>query len=187
MITVTRGVAAVALALTVLAGCADPDAPSGTASRPAASPSTEQHATPTPPAAAAQQNRAGAVAFTEHWFALLSYAIETGNTKQLRAASDRACRVCTQAITDIERAYGDGGSIHGGAYTVREATTFEDFAGRLMTVAVFYDRSPREGMSPLGVPRGRQEGAALASCDARLQWSGSGWTMRSVDGAQPVF
>ena len=131
--------------------------------------------------AASAHSKAGAAAFTQYWFALLSYGIESGEVAQLQQTSDPECKVCADAVSTIQENYNDGGSLQGGVYTVRDANAFEDFAGQVITVAVSYDRSPRYGTSPLGVPRARLDGKSFANCDVRLRWTGSAWHIRGID------
>jgi hypothetical protein len=170
-----------------LLGCAN-SGPSS--SGPVVQPTTAAtSAKPTPPAlaaAATAHSRAGAAAFTEYWFSLLSYGIETGEVADLQKTSDPECTVCKNAVSTIEDNYNDGGSLQGGVYTVRDANAFEDFAGQVITIAVSYDRSPRYGTSPLGVPRGRLDGKSFADCDVRLRWTGSVWHVRGIDTSDQI-
>jgi hypothetical protein len=172
---------AASLGVATLVGCANSGASSAPVIQPSAAPST---AKPTPPVVTAAINahtKAGAAAFTEYWFALLSYGVQTGDVKLLQAASDPQCQVCGNAITTIQNNYNDGGSLQGGLYTVRDANPYEDFAGQVMSVAVSYDRSPRYGTSPLGVSRGRLDGKSFADADVRLRWTGTTWHVRGID------
>ena len=175
-------VVAAGLAVATLVGCANSNtSESGSVVQPTA---VATSAKPTPPAltsAASAHSRAGAAAFTEYWFALLSYGVETGEVARLQEASDPECKVCATAVSTIQDNYNDGGSLQGGIYTVRDANAFEDFAGQVITVAVSYDRSPRYGTSPLGDPRARLDGKSFADCDVRLRWTGSAWHIRSID------
>ena len=181
-----RVVVAVTIAVAALAGCAS-DSSSGSVIEPSAAPSSAKPTPPAPAPEAGQHDTAGAAAFTEYWFAVLSYGVQTGNVDLLRRASDAECKECTAAIGVIQDNYNDGGSLQGGLYTVREANTIEDFAGRVMTVAVSYDRSPRTGNSPLGVSRGRLDGKSFADCDVRVLWSGSGWKVRGINAADQLI
>ena len=168
--------------MAALVGCANSNtASNGSVVQPTAAATS---AKPTPPVlskAAQAHSKAGATAFAEHWFALLSYGIETGEVSQLQQTADPECKVCSTAITTIQANYNDGGSLQGGVYTVRDANAFEDFAGQVITVAVSYDRSPRYGTSPLGVSRARLDGKSFADCDVRLRWTGNTWHVRGID------
>jgi hypothetical protein len=182
----SKAVVAAGLGVAALVGCANSPSSSGPVVQPSAARSS---AKPTPPAldsAATAHSKAGAVAFTGYWFALLSYGVQTGEVSELQTTSDPECAVCKSAVVTIQDNYNDGGSLQGGVYTVRDANAFVDIAGQVVTVAVSYDRSPRYGTSPLGVPRGRLDGKSFADCDVRLRWTGSGWHMRGIDAAENI-
>jgi hypothetical protein len=184
---VARLVVAAGLGVATLVGCANSNtASNGSVVQPTAAATS---AKPTPPAlssAASAHSKAGAAAFTEYWFAVLSYGIETGEVSPLQQTSDSECKICATAITTIQANYNDGGSLQGGVYTVRDANAFEDFAGQVITVAVSYDRSPRYGTSPLGVSRARLDGKSFADCDVRLRWTGVTWHIRGIDAADQL-
>ncbi|GAA3398434.1 hypothetical protein GCM10020369_82010 [Cryptosporangium minutisporangium] len=182
-----RIVVAASLGVAALVGCADSGSSSGSVIEPTAAPSSAKPTPPAPAPEASQQDKAGAAAFTEYWFALLSYGVQTGEVDKLRAASDAKCTECAEAIGVIQENYNDGGSLQGGVYTVREANTIEDFAGQVMTVAVSFDRSPRDGTSPLGQPRGRLDGKSFADCDVRVLWTSAGWKVRGVDSVEQLI
>ncbi|SHN47474.1 hypothetical protein SAMN05443668_12432 [Cryptosporangium aurantiacum] len=184
---VARAVVALSLGVAALVGCANSDSSSGSVIEPSSAPSSAKLTPPAPDAEAAAHDKAGAAAFTEYWFAVLSYGIQTGEVELLRKVSDPACTACTGAIGVIQENYNDGGSLQGGVYTVREANTIEDFAGEVMTVAVAYDRSPRYGTSPLGVPRGRLDGKSFADCDVRVLWTSSGWKVRGINASEQLI
>jgi hypothetical protein len=154
--------------------------------QPSTAPASAKPKPPAPTAAAGQHDPAGAAAFSEYWFALLSYGVQTGDVGLLQKVSDEQCRPCTTAITTIQENYNDGGSLQGGLYTVRSAKTLENFGGQVMTVAVSYDRSPRYGTSPLGVSRARLDGKSFADCDVRVVWTTSGWKVRGIDTADQL-
>jgi hypothetical protein len=169
-----------------MVGCAS-EASSGSVIEPSSVPSSAKPAPPPLPPEAARHDKVGAAAFTEYWFSVLSFGVETGDVGLLRTASDAKCTECTAAVGVIQDNYNDGGSLQGGVYTVREANTIEDFAGQVMTVAVSYDRSPRSGTSPLGQARGRLDGKSFADCDIRVLWNGKNWVVRGVDAADQLI
>lgn len=181
----TRAVAAL-LVVATMVGCAS-DSSSGSVIEPSSAPSTAKPTPPAFPPEAGQHDTAGAAAFTQYWFSVLSFGVQTGDVDLLREASDAKCTECTAAISVIEDNYNDGGSLQGGVYTVREANTIEDFAGQVMTVAVSYDRSPRSGTSPLGQSRGRLDGKSFADCDIRVLWNGKNWVVRGVDAVEQLI
>ncbi|MFI5959895.1 DUF6318 family protein [Cryptosporangium sp. NPDC051539] len=184
---VARAILAAGLGLATVVGCGNSGDSSGSKVEPSATPSTAKVTPPGEVPEAKQRDRDGAAAFTEYWFATLSYAIQTGNVDQLQKASSDACSACRQAIGVIQDNYNDGGSLQGGLYTIRDANTYEDFAQDVMSVAVSYDRSPRQGSSPLGVPRGRLDGKSFADCDVRVQWTSTGWKVRGIDSADQII
>ncbi|TQS39785.1 DUF6318 family protein [Cryptosporangium phraense] len=181
-----RAILAAGLGLAALAGCANSGDSSSPKIEPSSTPSTAKVTPPAQVPESQQRDRDGAAAFTEYWFATLSYAVQTGNVDQLQKASSDACSACRQAISVIQDNYNDGGSLQGGLYTIRDANTYEDFAKDVMSVAVSYDRSPRQGSSPLGVPRGRLDGKSFADCDVRVQWTTGGWKVRGIDSADQI-
>src|SRR5690349_18933769 len=124
-----RAVLVASLGVAALVGCANSGSSSGSVIEPSSAPSSAKPTVPVPAAEASKQDKAGAAAFTEYWFALLSYGVQTGDVDKLRAASDPKCAECAAAINVIQENYNDGGSLQGGVYTVREANTIEDFAG----------------------------------------------------------
>lgn len=183
-----RVVVAAVLLAAMTAGCSsDAGSGTGTVIEPTSAPSSARPAPPVPGPGAGQHDTTGAAAFTEYWFQVLSYGVQTGDVTLLRKASDAKCAECTAALGVIQDNYNDGGSLQGGSYTVREANTIEDFAGQVMTVAVSYDRSPRSGTSPLGQSRGRLDGKSFADCDVRVLWTGSAWVVRGIDAADPLI
>lgn len=181
-----RVLAAASLVVAALTACSS-DPASDPVIEPSAAPSSAKPAPPAPSPEAGQHDQVGASAFTEYWFSVLSYGVQTGDVELLRTVSDPKCTECSAAISVIQDNYNDGGSLQGGVYTVREANTIENFAGQVMTVAVSYDRSPRSGTSPLGQSRGRLDGKSFADCDIRVLWNGKSWVVRGVDAAEQLI
>ncbi|GGO84107.1 hypothetical protein GCM10011584_00880 [Nocardioides phosphati] len=117
-----------ALALTgVLAlgasGCGG-DSPSptpGTSSAAASpTPTSSGPAAPVLPKAAITKTANGAEAFTKYWFALVTYAMRSGDTKDLRRSAAPECRGCNALIGSVSRVYADGHHISGGGWLVEE-------------------------------------------------------------------
>lgn len=93
--------------------------PSEDDSAPSVAPSVAALAPPELPAAATAETPEGAAAFAEWWFATLNYATATGETAELRATFLDNCQTCENFATQIETAYGSGGSISGGRIRVQ--------------------------------------------------------------------
>ncbi len=122
--------AVVALLCAGLGGCsddsdADPEpnftsAASGSESpSPSESTTAEAPAEPTPPAAMANFDEAGAKAFAEFYWEVVSYAQATGDTGLLATLELPGCGVCQGGREDIEKAYSDGLRIVDGEITAR--------------------------------------------------------------------
>jgi hypothetical protein len=136
-----------------------------------------QAAPPLPPEAT-EQTPEGAVAFTQWWFDTLNYATETGDTESLRAASDPDCSTCNNYISEIEGAYGAGGSIDGGLFMV-EATApggVEELGIRLLA------RGDVSGTRILDAGGGvsTEYSAAEIANNVTLLKAGDEWMMASI-------
>ncbi|MFJ6108863.1 DUF6318 family protein [Pseudarthrobacter sp. NPDC092401] len=133
------GVAVVAAAALMLAGCAGP-AP-GPAASPESTQSAAASASPSPmptltaapaykpasasgpaqnvpvpvlPAVAKTKTKEGLEAFTKYWYQLLDYGYQTGDTRPLAGASAPGCRFCAGLREGIEEAWGEGRWVVGG-------------------------------------------------------------------------
>jgi hypothetical protein len=128
-------VAAVAALLVVgLAACdddpeveRDPDASaSGTPIPPEASSPTEPTPTgpvePTLPAEAKEPTKAGAVAFVEYYWDVVSYALVTGDLRTLASLGGPGCSGCQGGVDFIKSIYSDGGSVQAGPYRLLRIT-----------------------------------------------------------------
>jgi hypothetical protein len=175
------------LAALLAAGCGQNKAPLQGSAEPTKSPTASLAAAPALPAVARAHTSAGASAYTRYWFAALTYGIQSGDTKLLTAASDTAtCSVCRSAIELVRANYSDGGRMQGGSYTLQNVMAIANFAGSVVNIAVTYDRSPRFGVSPLGVSRDPLDGANFAECDVRLVWAEGRWRVRAIDASNPI-
>ncbi len=94
------------------------------ASHTTVSPTPPVRPTPPPlPQAATRNDDAGQQAFIRYWFDLYNYAIATGDTGPVKAAS-RPDSVSTQKMTkQVEDVYGGGGHAEGNEFFVIEAVT----------------------------------------------------------------
>jgi len=129
--TRVRAVGAVAVFAAVLSGCSgDEPAPAPTTSASATAEATPtQSAPPTAPAIqppptlppeATTQDAAGAEAFVRHWFDLVNYGYNTGDTDPLQAASSSLCIECDSYVERILEVTGFGSYIEGKAIIVSE-------------------------------------------------------------------
>ncbi len=111
-------VAAALTAALLMSGCGG-DKPSG---EPSGTPTTAS-LSPTPtatgpvapvlPEAAKVNDDAGAKAFVEYWFAAVTYAMQTGDTKPFMAVSTDECAICANLEREIAGVYGAGGRYDG--------------------------------------------------------------------------
>ncbi|MFP5315588.1 MAG: DUF6318 family protein [Actinomycetes bacterium] len=135
---VVCALAGAALSALVLGGCAGGDpgvaqtpSPSVPASAAAsASPSAEPTPTPSPasaagpavnipvpekPALADENSVEGLEAFTEWWFELGNYAVETGDVEPWQAKTDSGCKSCESLVESVKEAHQDNGWVVGGS------------------------------------------------------------------------
>ena len=103
--------------LVLLAGCGgDPKAdPSPTPSESPVS-TTPSPTAPTMPAAAAENSKAGAIAFVRYYIELINHAQATGDVEALAKVEGSNCESCANVRTSIGKIYGAGGSITGGTW-----------------------------------------------------------------------
>jgi hypothetical protein len=115
-----RLVIATALLL-ALVGCSDdspgPKASAGTTPA-TASPSPTATA-PAMPSTASASTFKGSEAFARHWFATVSYAIQTGDTRALKQLAAPECLACSELDKAIHHIYDNGARNEGGSWTVR--------------------------------------------------------------------
>ena len=104
-------------ALLLLSSCTDEPEPI----EPTIAPSVKQSATPpTIPESARKNTPAGAANFVRHWIDVSNYSARTGDTKQLRALSERGCEGCNAYIKLYEATYAKGGYFRGGDRKIGE-------------------------------------------------------------------
>lgn len=120
----TAALLAALLASPVLSGCSG----DGGASTPTPSPtptSTSPTASPTPqppamPEAARAHTEAGAIAFVEHYLALINYATASLDVAPVVAASLPGCKGCAAGAEGISRIKRENGTIIGGKTTATD-------------------------------------------------------------------
>ena len=73
---------------------------------------------PVLPEAARQETRDGLLAFAEHWFELVDYTYQTGDTAPLKAVTTPEFDVCGGMYGRIPETYANGGWVEGGLVEV---------------------------------------------------------------------
>jgi hypothetical protein len=141
---------------------------------------------PTLGAEGRQQTAEGGAAFMRFWFATLDHAVRTGRITGLDEISDSACVECQRALLSIRDSYADGGSLRGGAYTVRSVVPVGLAAGQNSTLDVVFDRSPRSSLGPDGQPRGSLAGVSFVVSRVLLAWDGDGWRLLTLAASGPI-
>ncbi|MBD7996755.1 hypothetical protein H9639_15765 [Arthrobacter sp. Sa2CUA1] len=69
---------------------------------------------PVLPEVAKQETVEGFLSFVEYWFDLINYGYETGDVEPIRAISGPNCKVCVNFYEDIPSNYAEGGWLEGG-------------------------------------------------------------------------
>ncbi|ADX72095.1 hypothetical protein Asphe3_09040 [Pseudarthrobacter phenanthrenivorans Sphe3] len=197
---VSAGVAAVFM-LSACAGNAPAD-PGPESSPPTASATASPTPTPTPtpsavykpadasgpaqnvpvpvlPEVAKTETKEGAEAFAKHWFSVLSYSYETGDTAELSELSKPECSFCRGLIDDIEAAWAESKWITGGQIEVPVATAKPSTDGTtqvvlqvLQTELVIHnqDGSPYQEKTP----------ATNAGSVAMVKFADGGWVVSDL-------
>jgi len=75
---------------------------------------------PVPPAEAGVDDRAGAAAMAEHFFAALDYARTAGDTRLFESLSSPECDYCSSMLQTIESLSDDGGWIQSTGFVLRD-------------------------------------------------------------------
>jgi len=132
------------------------------------------------PAAAGAHTREGGAAYVRYWFALLNHAQGAGDTAALREASGPGCRECEGVVETVDTAYGDGGSMRGGVYVVRNVATNGLFTLDSPIYEATLDRSPRATLDRTGVERESLTGLTVANCMVSLSWTSDRWRVAGV-------
>lgn len=112
----------------LLAGCSEaeptPQVPDPSPSEPSSASATETGPVePTLPPEAEGDGKKAAVAFVEHYFAVLTFAQATGDTSRLSQMAIPGCETCRGSLDAIKRTYKAGGRIRGGDYEVKSIRT----------------------------------------------------------------
>jgi hypothetical protein len=159
----------------------------GTASVAVGPPATQRTSPPAPPTAAEPASAAGGQAYVRHWFEALNYAIGTGDTAALEAASSTSCRTCGDLVAFIRAAYADSGSIRGGGYTMRDVTTDNFWSLENPRFGTVFDRASRSTVTSDGGQKDVKEGAPFVSCQILLERADNRWRVLEVYSSTPIF
>jgi len=118
----TTAVLATLLALGTLAACGSQDPPTpADPSTTITSPSTTPGpVVPTMPAAAFRHDKAGAIAFTKYYWAMVDYAQASGDTSQLAPVAASSCAACKGGVSSIDAISSAGGASRGGLHLIRK-------------------------------------------------------------------
>jgi serine/threonine-protein kinase len=150
-------------------------------------PATLRTTPPQPPASAEPATAEGGSAFVRHWFEALNYAIGSGDTSALEAASNSSCGTCAEAIEFVRNAYGDGGSLRGGGYTVRSVTTDDFWSLENAKFGVVFDRASRSTVAAGGGQSDVLDGATFLNCQILLERVGDGWRIIQLNAPARFF
>jgi len=204
--TVRAGAAGLVVGLALaLSGCnsGDSPGPGGTSSPVAAdTPTASAIVTPTPtpsalykpadasgpaqnvpvpvlPEVAKTETKEGAEAFTKHWFSVLSYAYETGDTEPLSSLSGSECIFCKGLVDNIEVAWSDGKWISGGRIET-PAVTAETETGQPAHVTLQVIQKELVIHNPDGSPYQEATPATNSGSQAVTTFTGAGWTVTKL-------
>jgi hypothetical protein len=145
---------------------------------------TQRTTPPQAPASAAPATAEGGSAFIHHWFESLNYAVGSGDTSALDAASSSSCRSCADVIGFVRSAYANGGSLRGGGYTLRNVTTDDFWSLENPRFGIVFDRAARSTVVEGGSQGDVLAGATFLAGQILLERVGDGW--RVVDVQTPV-
>lgn len=186
---------AAVLAATVgmLPSCSDSDQPPPSSTRTTGPPGTPTASATTsaavaPPAlpASATADPKGAEVFVRYFWDVFNYTYATGDTKPLRAISDKGCGFCSDVARDVDAVRDKGGQTEGGEVAIIQTfATAQDVAkGGVVTAVLRQEASVTRA----------QDGEVLSSSPAiarrlaeiavihRTNWSVLGVNTRGEDG-----
>ena len=168
-----------ALALGV-SGCGDDSpapAPSTSSAAASPTPSATGPAAPVLPDLAARHDAVGAKAFVKFYFAALTYAMKTGETKLAANASAEGCSACNKMLGNIRSAYSQGGRISGDGWVVRRMQDVDDRPdGAHIYVLVVQEAQKYLGSDGRVVDNLQRKKYPM---ELLVVWRG-GWTIREV-------
>ncbi|WP_442789724.1 DUF6318 family protein [Paenarthrobacter sp. GOM3] len=129
------------------------------------------------PELAKENSKAGLEAFIGYWYATMSYAYETGDTKQLLPLSSLACALCTSIREGLEAGWQEGRWIAGGK--IRSAAVESQFnpATPTQVATVQVIQEPIEIRLPDGSLYQEPTAATNTASRAAIQFGDKRWTM----------
>lgn len=159
---IARLAAAAAVLALALTGCSADEPPSPEPGNAAGEPSAQPSAPPSAqapvdteaiPAYAKDPGRTGAEQFVGYWVNALNEATETGEIKQLAAASATTCRMCASYAQGIDEIYDAGGHVESRGWDIRgvshEGGGDDGYRALVLTVQVAPQKVYRdEGAKP---------------------------------------
>ncbi|MBT2566129.1 hypothetical protein J7I84_06375 [Arthrobacter sp. ISL-85] len=134
---------------------------------------------PVLPEIAKTETKEGAEAFTKHWFSVLSYAYETGDTQRLLALSGPDCVFCKGLVDNIEAAWSDGKWISGG-HIETPAVTAGALTEEPVDVTLQVIQKELVIHNPDGSPYQKPTAATNSGSRATATFEGDGWTMSKL-------
>ncbi|WP_404593363.1 DUF6318 family protein [Paenarthrobacter histidinolovorans] len=132
---------------------------------------------PVMPELARENSKAGLEAFIGYWYATMSYAYETGETKHLLPLSSPTCALCASLKKGIEAGWQEGRWIKGG--TIRSAAIETDFnlTASTQVAAVQVIQESIELRMPGGSLYQEPAAATNSASRASLRFDENHWTM----------
>lgn len=161
-------------------GCGDDSpSPSPRTSSTAASPtpSSTGPAAPVLPDLATRKDEVGAKAFVRFYFAALSYAMKTGDTRGVADISHTACKTCSELMESIRTAYDGGGTLAGKGWSVDGVRSVGDRPDG-EHVYGFVTQAPQNYLDKSGRVVKRYDGKKFG-VETLVQWKGH-WVMREA-------
>jgi hypothetical protein len=152
--------------------------PSVAQSSPTASPTGP--AEPTMPAAAEGDSRAAAKAFVRYYFHVMTYSMQTGDTKQVGGLATDGCRTCSSVVKKIHHIYAPGGRLQTRGWSVAKmhAVSRGDADHTSFYVRMNQARSRLFNENGKFIDR---EAAQVVPMLIRLGRSGSQWQVERLD------
>jgi Protein kinase domain/Family of unknown function (DUF6318) len=150
-----------------------PGSPAGSA--PGGAATAAGPAVPTLATRATVHNRDGGAEFVRYWYSALTYAQETGDTRDLVRATSPGCEACQAAITTIKQVYADDGKLKGGAYLVRRVSTNNIWTLDKPIYEATFDRGPRLRVDRSGNEKPDLSRTNFGICMMVLEWAADRW------------
>jgi len=142
-------------------------------------PASTSAGAPDLPLAAASRDQPGAQEFVKFWFAVLTYAQQTGDTEPVSAVTSPSCTQCRAAFETIRAAYAGGGSLRGGVYVVRSVAVNDLLNLERPVYEATVDRGARSTVDRNGSLRDTLPALSFSNCIMVLEWN-NGWRVFEV-------